>query len=101
LNTGSDFGTSTEDDRQVTTSHGLPESEPVQSFLELEQIRSRLLSLDPKDFEFIIRDVLQRTDFNNVSVTRYSQDGGLDLNAYPSNKLWPIGGMLVQVQAKR
>ena len=101
LNSGSGFGASTEDDRQVTISGGSSECETVQLFLELEQIRGQLLSLDPKDFEFVIRDVLERTNFDKVTVTKYSQDGGIDLNAYPSDQLWPIGGMLVQLQAKR
>jgi hypothetical protein len=101
LNSESGLDRSSEDDRQVTITEGLKESEPAKSFLELEQTRSRLLSLDPNDFEFVIRDVLERTNFENVTVTRYSQDGGIDLNAYPSGQLWPIGGMLVQLQAKR
>ena len=101
LNRESSQGNLLEDDRQVAISACSPESDSVYSVQMIEQIRSRLLRLDPRDFEFVIRDVLLRTNFDDVTVTKYSQDGGIDLNAYPSGRLWPIGGMLVQVQAKR
>ncbi len=101
LSNESGIGATTDDDRQVAPLAALPESIPVQSIQTLELIRSRLLNVDPRSFEFVVRDVLQRTGFDNVTVTKYSQDGGIDLNAYPSNHLWPIHGMLVQIQAKR
>lgn len=97
----SGFGDSTEDDRQIATSESLPGGDLVQPFQGLERIRSQLLGVDPKCFEHIIKDILQRTGFDNVTVTRYSQDGGIDLNVYLSSNLWPIEGMLVQLQAKR
>ena len=101
LNNESNFSVSGEDDRQVAIPEDLPEGDYALSLQGLEQIRSQLLRLDPRDFEFVIKDVLQRTNFDKVTVTKYSQDGGIDLNAYPSDQLWPISGMLVQLQAKR
>lgn len=101
LKTGRNLDVSTEDDRQVAIPEPLLENDPSWSFQGLEQIRSQLLNIDPKHFEFLIKDVLQRTGFGEVTVTKYSQDGGIDLNAYPCAQLWPINGMLIQLQAKR
>jgi restriction endonuclease Mrr len=61
----------------------------------------RLLALSPQEFEHFIHKVLIGTGFENVIVTRHSQDGGIDVNAHASQAMWPIRNMLVQVQAKR
>jgi restriction endonuclease Mrr len=37
----------------------------------------------------------------DVHVTRYSQDGGIDVNAIAGKTMWPLRGLLVQIQAKR
>ncbi len=52
--------------------------------LEVEAVRRKLLSLQPADFENLIKSVLERTGFKKVTVTRYSQDGGIDVNAFAS-----------------
>ncbi len=101
LSNESNSWVSTEDDRQVAVTDVPSDNDPTYAFQEIEQIRSQLLGLDPRGFELVIKDVLLRTNFDTVTVTKYSQDGGIDLNAYPSVQLWPIGGMLVQLQAKR
>lgn len=67
----------------------------------LEPIRRKLLALEPRGFELFVRDLLQRTGFEQVEVTRFSQDGGIDVNARPGRNSWPIRNLLVQVQAKR
>jgi len=67
----------------------------------IETERSRLLSLAPDEFEFLVKDILVATGFERVSVTRFSQDGGIDVNAYPGSAMWPLKDMLLQVQAKR
>ena len=69
--------------------------------IEIESERRRLLSLSPQDFEVVIRNVLVSTGFKDVAVTRFSQDGGIDLNAYTGELMWPIRDLLIQVQAKR
>jgi len=69
--------------------------------LEVEGERSRLLSLTPRDFEHIVRDVLSSTGFEHVRVTRYSQDGGIDVEAIADSRMWPIRGLFLQIQAKR
>lgn len=59
------------------------------------------MSFTPEKFEHIIKDLLVASGFNNVSVTRYSQDGGIDINAYVNPQIWPIDNLHIQVQAKR
>ncbi len=67
----------------------------------LAQLRSRMLALDPRGFEFLIRSVLIATGYEGVTVTRYSQDGGIDVNAAFGPSGWPVRSCRVQVQAKR
>jgi hypothetical protein len=69
--------------------------------LEAEQIRRVMLNLQPQKFEHLIKRVLESTGFEKVSVTRYSQDGGVDVNAFAGPIFWPARSLLVQVQAKR
>ncbi|MFN0132852.1 MAG: restriction endonuclease [Phycisphaerales bacterium] len=68
---------------------------------EIESIRSCLLATPAERFEHFIKDLMAATGFVKVSVTKFSQDGGVDVNAYASAVMWPVENMLVQVQAKR
>lgn len=68
---------------------------------KLEEIRRELLRQDPRQFETTISTLLVRTGFQDVEVTRYSQDGGIDVNARPGPCVWPMRHLLLQVQAKR
>ena len=43
----------------------------------LEPIRRRLLGYEPRQFEHIIHDLLRQSGFEQVEVTKYSQDGGI------------------------
>lgn len=67
----------------------------------LEPIRKKLLAIEPRRFETFIKELLVNTGFEKVEVTRYSQDGGIDVNARAGSKAWAIRDLLVQVQAKR
>ncbi len=67
----------------------------------IESVRSKIFALDPRGFELLVKHALERTGFENVSVTRYTADNGIDVNARVSPVQWPISGMRVQVQAKR
>ena len=69
--------------------------------VELEGIRSHLLAKSPEHFEHFIKDLLIATGYERVNVTRFSQDGGVDVNAYASSDMWPVANMLIQFQAKR
>ena len=67
----------------------------------IENTRKQLLACAPERFEHIISDILLRSGFDDVSVTRYSQDGGIDINARLDKKAWPLRHLLTQIQAKR
>ena len=67
----------------------------------VEAERGRLLSLPPDRFEHLVKDILVVSGFERVAVTRYSQDGGIDVTAYAGTAMWPLKDMLLQVQAKR
>lgn len=69
--------------------------------VEMERVRSRMLALPPERFEHLIKDVLIHSGFAEVHVTRYSQDGGIDVNAVAGQTMWPLRDLLVQIQAKR
>lgn len=89
---------SSEEERTVSTpTHTLSEIDPVR----IEAIRGRLLNVNPERFEHLLKDLLSITGFSRIQVTKFSQDGGIDLNAYTGNALWALGDWLVQIQAKR
>lgn len=67
----------------------------------IEAVRSRLLAVHPEGFEHLLKDLLLAKGFARIQVTKYSQDGGIDLNAYTGEVLWGLGDILVQCQAKR
>ena len=67
----------------------------------LEPIRRQLLAYEPRQFEYFLRDLLVRSGFQRVEVTKYSQDGGIDVNARPADSSWPIRNLSIQLQAKR
>lgn len=66
-----------------------------------ERVRCKMLTLPPRDFELLVKAALEKGGFTDVVVTRYSQDGGIDVNAVVSSTHWPIAGLRLQVQAKR
>ena len=88
-----------EDERTVALSDGLSANgiDP----LRIEAVRSRLLAVSPESFEHLLKDLLAAKGFARIQVTKFSQDGGVDLNAYTGEALWALGDILVQCQAKR
>ena len=86
-----------DDNEIITPGPDRPTHHPQQ----LEAVRCRLLDLDPKQFELFVRDLLVHCGFDNVCVTKYSADGGVDVNAETGRRIWAFERTLVQVQAKR
>jgi restriction system protein len=80
---------------------GGPGGDLTENFEIIERIRSRLLSMEPRRFELFLRDLLAHTGFTDVCVTKYSADGGVDVNARAGPRTWIFEKTLVQVQAKR
>lgn len=67
----------------------------------LERIRSKMLILHPASFEILVKSALEVSGFCKVLTTRYSQDGGIDVEAFAGETHWPIYGLHLQIQAKR
>lgn len=67
----------------------------------IELTRGKLLVLAPERFEHVVKDLLVCSGFERVAVTRFSQDGGIDVNAYVGRLMWPLQNLQVQIQAKR
>jgi hypothetical protein len=88
-----------EEERIVTTPE--PTIDTQISPVQVEAVRGRLLNVNPERFEHLLKELLSATGFVRVHVTKYSQDGGIDLNAYTGDALWALGDWLVQIQAKR
>jgi len=70
-------------------------------FERIENIRGKLLSLHPREFELFIKVLLQHCGFSDVLATRFTADGGVDVNAKAGPRMWALANTVVQVQAKR
>jgi HJR/Mrr/RecB family endonuclease len=68
---------------------------------EIERVRSRLMAMEPRRFEFFVKDLLIHCGFRDVCVTKISADGGVDVNAKAGVRMWIFENTLIQVQAKR
>src|SRR5260370_3301480 len=86
------------DDDEIIDAGGAPQTENIE---RIEQIRGKLLAMEPKNFEHFIKDLLLHCGFSDVWVTRFSADGGVDVNARAGGRIWVFENTLVQVQAKR
>jgi hypothetical protein len=67
----------------------------------IEQIRGKLLAMAPRHFEIFVKDLLEHCGFRDVCVTQFSADGGVDVTAKVSGRIWILENTIVQVQAKR
>jgi HJR/Mrr/RecB family endonuclease len=70
-------------------------------FESIERVRGKLLAMEPRNFEFFIKDLLLHCGYIDVCVTKFSADGGVDVNARAGGRIWVFENTLVQVQAKR
>jgi hypothetical protein len=88
----------TSDDDEIVDDSGGQQTQNVE---EIEQVRGKLLAMEPRSFEFFIKDLLVHCGFSDVCVTRFTADGGVDVNARTGGRIWIFENTLVQVQAKR
>jgi hypothetical protein len=86
------------DDDEIINETDHPRVEDIE---RIEHVRGKLLAMEPRNFEFFIRELLIHCGFSDVCVTRFSADGGVDVNARASGRMWVFENVLVQVQAKR
>jgi hypothetical protein len=92
----------TEADREIVTPTTVADSKSDrEAATRIEEVRSRLLGVAPERFEHLIKELLTQSGFESVSVTKYTQDGGIDVNALAGQGMWPVRGLHLQVQAKR
>jgi len=73
----------------------------VDGIEKIERVRSALLAMEPRRFEFFVKELLLHCGFRDVCVTKFSADGGVDVNAKAGGRMWIFENTLVQVQAKR
>ncbi|MDR1100721.1 MAG: restriction endonuclease [Treponema sp.] len=90
-----------DEDREVINHISNGDKNEAVDITALEDTRKQLLACEPERFEHIISDILLRSGFDDVVVTRYSQDGGIDINARLEKRAWPLRHLLTQIQAKR
>jgi hypothetical protein len=86
------------DDDEIVDERGREKPENIE---RIEHIRGTLLAMEPRAFEGFVRDLLQHCGFVDVCVTKFSADGGIDVNARAGGRTWIFENTLVQVQAKR
>ena len=68
---------------------------------QIEEVRGKLLAMEPRRFEVFIKELLDHCGFQDVCVTRLTADGGIDVNARTGSRVWLFENTLVQIQAKR
>jgi HJR/Mrr/RecB family endonuclease len=86
------------DDEEIVTENDHQQTDIT---AHIEHIRVRLLAMDPRRFEFFIKDLLVHFGFTEVCVTKFGADGGIDVNAKAGIRMWVLENTLLQVQAKR
>jgi len=77
------------------------DNQQAADFESIERVRGRLLAMEPRRFEFFVKDLLLHCGYSDVCVTKFSADGGVDVNARAGGRIWIFEDTLVQVQAKR
>jgi restriction system protein len=80
---------------------GQDDHQQAENMKRVEQVRGKLLGMEPREFELFVKDLLIHCGFQDVCVTRFSADGGIDVNARVGGRIWMFENTLVQVQAKR
>ncbi len=89
-------------DREVVSLPSEEEaSNSVLTSYQPESLLSSMLVIPPYKFEFLIKELMQRSGFSSVSVTPATGDGGIDINAYVDESNDFFAGTHVQAQVKR
>lgn len=64
-----------------------------------ERLRAHLLEIEPSVLEHLVGDLLERLGFDDIEVTRRSQDGGVDVRAVLT--LGGLSKVVTAIQVKR
>jgi restriction endonuclease Mrr len=70
-------------------------------FPAIEKLRAQMFQAHPVSFERLVKELMEASRFVNVSVTKVSGDGGIDVNAFVGEADDYFAGTHVQVQVKR
>ena len=73
----------------------------VEQLVEKELLRSKLLTINPYDFEEVMASLIKHTGFNNVEVTKKSGDGGIDVRANLEHHFSPEIEFIFQIKRWR
>lgn len=74
---------------------------PAYSNREIAEAIRKMSEMNPRDFEYLIRDALVASDFREVRVTGQSADEGIDVVARLPESVWTLPKQSIQIQAKR
>ena len=85
-------------DDEIVDGRGKRQSADIK---RIEEVRGKLLAMEPRGFEVFVKELLLHCGFLEVCVTRFTADGGVDVNARAGGGIWIFENTLVQVQAKR
>jgi Restriction endonuclease len=88
----------TSDDDEIVREAGQPQDRELR---RVEEVRSKLLAMEPRRFEVFVKELLVHCGFRDVCVTRFTADGGVDVSGKTGARNWVFENTLVQVQAKR
>ena len=88
----------TSDDDEIIRETSQPQAVEVK---RVEEVRSKLLAMEPRRFEVFVKELLIHSGFQEVCVTRFTADGGVDVTGRAGSRNWIFENTLVQVQAKR
>jgi HJR/Mrr/RecB family endonuclease len=80
---------------------GQNDHQQAENMKRVEQVRGKLLGMEPREFEIFVKDLLIHCGFQDVCVTQFTADGGIDVNARVGGRIWMFENTVVQVQAKR
>lgn len=86
------------DDDEIIQETSQPQAGEVR---RIEEVRSKLLAMEPRRFEVFVKELLVHCGFRDVCVTRFTADGGIDVSGRTGGRIWIFENTLVQVQAKR
>ena len=74
---------------------------PAYSNREVVEAIGKMSAMNPRDFEFFIRDALIASNFREVRITAQSADEGIDVVARLPETIWTLPKQTIQIQAKR
>jgi HJR/Mrr/RecB family endonuclease len=89
------------DDQSVVAAQPPAKDRERATFIQTEQVRSALLTVNPYEFEHLLKNLVMKRGFRDVVVTKGSGDGGIDLSGYVPDGDDFFAGTFVQFQAKR